>query len=270
MNLYLIALLEDFRLQFNCKLDAIINFIKQSNQNKSCSTPITSPKCTSISLISSDAMMMMMDNDGDDSFHDSLLTNNNNNDDNVISCYGAQNNQSLQLISFADDNLKMSSDLILNSIHKSPIEVIKTIKQEQVCHLTSRLNYASVPLGVFFTVRLSFIYSSRNFYINLNFDEVEDFSLQLNKKYNDKSCKEQPVFDHVTLGTFYCFKNPNNNRYYRAQIVGDNGSKQFKILLVDFGEIINSVSNNLYYLDEEFATPIYAINCFIEGSSGFA
>ena len=129
------------------------------------------------------------------------------------------------------------------------------------------LNYIKVEFGRFIDINLSYVYSSRSFFVHLNYEEVENFYMKFNEHYatmttvNDLNLSPNSISIHQLC----CVFNQDDSSYYRAQILKDSEGK-YLVRFVDFGDMYLVAPKFMYKLFPEFAkVPIFALHCFLEG-----
>lgn len=179
---------------------------------------------------------------------------------------------------------------LLLKFHRNTLTLLNSIDEKVIKHISSENNFVNVESNVWNVdtrfvepslkdadvtcgnpenVRLSFIYSSRNFFVRLN-NNFETLSNDLNCFYSTYPDKKPLNVDSIFKRTFCCIFNKNDMKYYRALLINpsiNNDSNQnYRCLLVDYGNTVYVEREKIFPLVKQFREePICTINCFLTG-----
>lgn len=162
------------------------------------------------------------------------------------------------------DGKHRHEEAIAHKVSKMPTPVPFPVKASK-----NPLVYVSVPYDEPVSVQFSHIYSSRNFNVHLDYDKVTRFYTKVNALYSDGSMSVPLKTLEIKMKMLCCIFNENEDSYYRAQIIKESEIKsKYIVNLVDFGEVLSIDLKFIFPLDPLFKDiPIFAINCFLEGTS---
>lgn len=261
----LMQLLEHFKLQVDTQLDTITDALKTAKAKS-----LNQFSLTSLSTITKDNSFGVVED------FERISNISCSNDGKIMSNFSTDENNKTVI---ASGTLK-PTNMVMNSTPKLPIEDVEFVKKQfrearkpipvpVILPLRRTLNYVNVPLGSFIKVQLSYIFSARNFYVHFNYTEVEQFYIKFNERCNATMSKTLLKSHEIELGMLCCVHNPNDETYYRAQVIQNKDGK-YEVLLADFGEILTVEISKMYILEPEFADiPIFAINCCVAGIFSF-
>ncbi|OTF76293.1 tudor domain-containing protein 7B-like protein [Euroglyphus maynei] len=128
------------------------------------------------------------------------------------------------------------------------------------------------------SLMLSFVYSSRNFFVNLQHDKMIEFYdyFEIDKELI-KLLPYEIIIDRIyavikllpyeiIIDRIYAVFNPADESYYRAKVLDFIPNDSVRITFIDYGEEMDFEKQNLFKLlppyDKE---PPFALNCFIDG-----
>nr|XP_027201569.1 uncharacterized protein LOC113795577 [Dermatophagoides pteronyssinus] len=158
----------------------------------------------------------------------------------------------LKIIRSSNESLKMNGK----------IDQIEGSVQDQQLP-TKTLKNSRIQDG---TITLSLVYSSRNFYVNFDYDKMIDFYKKLNEDYFEMDQKLITLMPYdVIVDRIYAVLNPADESYYRAKVIDfQSADSKVKIILYDYGEEMIFERKNIFRLlppyDKE---PPFAVNCFL-------
>lgn len=160
----------------------------------------------------------------------------------------------LKIIRSSNESLKMNGK----------IDQIEGSVQDQQLP-TKTLKNSRIQDG---TITLSLVYSSRNFYVNFDYDKMIDFYKKLNEDYFEMDQKLITLMPYdIIVDRIYAVLNPADESYYRAKVIDfQSADSKVKIILYDYGEEMIFERKNIFRLlppyDKE---PPFAVNCFLNG-----
>lgn len=116
-------------------------------------------------------------------------------------------------------------------------------------------------------IQLSFVYSSRNFFVQLDYNGLEQFNQKMTDFYQnvDKSLITIESSD-IVVNKNYALFNVDDEGFYRIRILKIIDDTSVKAIYIDYGETIEVLKCNIFKLVTEFKkVPIFALECFING-----
>lgn len=162
------------------------------------------------------------------------------------------------------DSIASNDTFIPPSIVRSSNESLKI--NGEIEHVPSQKPVKNLQIQAG-SIMLSFVYSSRNFFVNLQHDKMIEFYVKFNQDYFeiDKELIKLLPYE-IIIDRIYAVFNPADESYYRAKVLDFIPNDSVRITFIDYGEEMDFEKQNLFKLlppyDKE---PPFALNCFIDG-----
>lgn len=134
----------------------------------------------------------------------------------------------------------------------------KTIIEDS--HDEYSINYVDVPRRKWIEVKLASVESTRDFYVQVDENGVQEFQTLLNDFHKKNPPQLATRFFSDKLCCVFI-----ENEYFRARLIQDDGSN-FLVCLVDLGIFREVEIDQVYDLHERFnerSSPVFALSCFL-------
>lgn len=138
-------------------------------------------------------------------------------------------------------------------------------------YTSAGLSFMNVEFGKPTDVVLSYAYSARSFFVQLNYDEVSLFYTKLNELYGkwEDRLDSNSIRNAISTKQLVCAFNDDEKTYYRAQVVRETEGK-FLVRFVDFGDIKLLQGKDVHKLHSDFAKlPILGFHCYLRGNFSY-
>lgn len=132
---------------------------------------------------------------------------------------------------------------------------------------SSPFKFIEVEFGKYIPISFCHVFSTRNFHVHSDYTKLKDFYIEITERYTEMSKRglSNVSLNCIKLNKLYCYFFSEDESYYRVQVI-DFEQDRIKINYVDFFDIHFGDIENLYELLPEFEqTPIFALNCFLDG-----
>lgn len=135
---------------------------------------------------------------------------------------------------------------------------------------TEPLKYIQVSYDKYVDVTFSYVFSSRNFFVNPNSALVEDFYVKLNNRYGadieKPSTKASLKLSKVEVKQLVCVYSEEELSYYRCQVLKICEDGAILVRFIDFGDLVKVKADFIFALYPDFfSAPAMAVHCFLDG-----
>lgn len=118
-------------------------------------------------------------------------------------------------------------------------------------------------------IQLSFVYSTRKFFVHLKYAELDDFISKMSDFYHNADLNLITVNSpDIIVNKHYALLNVDEQLYYRIRIVQIINDTTVKVIYIDYGETAEVLKDNIFKLVAQFKKmPIFAVECFFNGNN---